>query len=480
MVRSILLLLAIPLTADAGLLRRWGLQETANAPVLIAGRVLSVQRNQRDADASRRWSSEVWATTAEIDVLRSYTHAGETIAANRIRVHFLGYGPSGPLSSPPAADLPRLESGQVLIFPLLENANPASEPWRLIGDSGEYLTIPTAATLPESQGPPATARLFLLREIANSLSRGVPLDVAAAGRYIASQDLAGGQDLTGELMPLLEPEIGEDRQGWAEVATNILAGEGIPRPIIAELLSKAQPVSGQAQPDDLRYRKSLLLAQAALRKLGASSDTDTLLIKTLIAEAPLHAWGSGATLAEYANNPVATETLGQALRADVPGSSWIASGFVRGGNRDVLPDALVRALKVADRPGADGTDLQGAAGLLRDYGSDRDLEKLAALVQKYQTRDKRFYSVLWQYATEAGNPREARVLAVVLRDRRVAYKSPDGPVRYCDFAVGVLERAVGQHFGTGAVTQSGRDQAVEMALSWLGSQGMLRSQGISK
>ncbi len=470
MVRSILLLLAIPLTADAGLLRRWGLQETANAPVLIAGRVLSVQRNQRDADASRRWSSEVWATTAEIDVLRSYTHAGETIAANRIRVRFLGYGPSGPpCCSPPAADLPRLESGQVLIFPLLENANPASEPWRLIGDSGEYLTIPTAATLPESQGPPATARLFLLREIANSLGRGEPLDVAAAGRYIASQDLAGGQDLTGELMPLLEPVIAEDRQRWAEVATNILAGEGIPRPIIAELLS------GNPQPADLRYRKSLLLAQAALRKLGASSDTDTLLIKTLIAEAPLHAWGSGATLAEYANNPVATETLRQALRADLPGSSWIAFGFVRGGHRDVLPDALVRALKVADRPGADGTDLQGAAGLLRDYGSDRDLDKLAALVQKYQTRNKRFYSVLWQYATEAGNPREARVLAVVLRDRSLLYELPNyGPVRYCDFAVGVLERAVGQHFGTGAVTQSGRDQAVEMALSWL------RSQGISK
>jgi hypothetical protein len=44
----------------------------------------------------------------------------------------------------------------------------------------------------------------------------------------------------------------------------------------------------------------------------------------------------------------------------------------------MLPEALARALKVADRPDGDPGDLQGAAALLRDYGSDQDLKQLAA------------------------------------------------------------------------------------------------------
>jgi hypothetical protein len=85
------------------------------------------------------------------------------------------------------------------------------------------------------------------------------------------------------------------------------------------------------------------------------------------------------------------------------------------------------------------------------------------LVRKYQTRDEKYYRVLWQYATEAGNPREARVLAVVLQDRRIVFKE----TRCCDFAVGVLEKAVRQNFGSGATTIKERDNALSQALSSL-------------
>lgn len=131
-------------------------------------------------------------------------------------------------------------------------------------------------------------------------------------------------------------------------------------------------------------------------------------------------------------------------------------------------DALARALRVADRPVSDYNDLQGAAALLRDYGSDQDLKQLAGLVRKYQTQDQEFYRRLWQFATYDGNPREARVLAVVLRDRRIAF----GEMRYCDLAVGVLEKAVGQTFGSGGTTLKERDDALSRALAWLRSQGI--------
>ena len=58
--------------------------------------------------------------------------------------------------------------------------------------------------------------------------------------------------------------------------------------------------------------------------------------------------------------------------------------------------------------------------------------------------------------------------AVVLSDRRAAYDN----IRYCDFAVGVLERAVGQQFGSNGKTEKERDDAVTRALAWLKSHGV--------
>jgi hypothetical protein len=153
-------------------------------------------------------------------------------------------------------------------------------------------------------------------------------------------------------------------------------------------------------------RESLFLAEAAVRKLRASPEREDLLIKMWIDEAPLHAWGSANSLIEFATTPLTTEMLRSALQNDVVGSSFIALTLVRHGNQSILAPALERALKVVDRPGTqDYKDLQGAAALLRDYGSDEQLNQFAAIVKKYQTMDKQYYGVLWQYASKAGNPR---------------------------------------------------------------------------
>jgi hypothetical protein len=456
-----LLLMGFARCLDAGFVKFWQLKETAAAPVLVVGRVVGVQQNERvvEGSPSPQLNTETWAMTAEIEVLRSHTASGEPVAANRLKVHFLAYGPSVTRfvnGYPPP--LPHIEPGQVLILPLQENKNPVSEVWRLMAESGVSLTIPSRAEFPDSRPSPATARLFLVREIGNMLSRGTGSELAAIARYLGGQN----DDVTGELMPTLEPAIGTDRQRWADVATSLLAAQGIPRPSVADL------ISGKTESKDSPLRGSLFLAQAALRKLGASPEADTPLIKAWIREAQWNAWGSANSLIEYAANPVTIETLQSALQNGLSGSSYIALVLVRNGNRAILPDALTRALKVADRPDADSTDLQGAAALLRDYGTDQQLKQLADLVRKYQAQDRKFYGVLWQYATESGNPREARVLAVVLGDRRIV----SGETRYCDFALGVLERAVGQHFGTGGKTVQQRDDAVSKALAWLKSQGL--------
>jgi len=455
----LVVLAAIPAGVEGGPIQFWQLKEAAAAPLLVVGRVLSVQKGEPVPEGSMPWTAETLAMTAEIQVLRSYPDAMEPAVPERLRVRFFAYGPSVTQfvnGYPPP--LPSLEPGRVLILPLQENKHPSLEPWQLIADSGVSLTIPARAEMQESEHPPASARVFLLREVANALDSGTPAEVSAVAGYLDKQE----EDLTGELMALIGPAIGDDRDRWAEVATNLLAAEGIPRPSVADLLS------GKAELKKWPGRQNVSLAQAALEKLKASRDTDTLLIKTWIAEAPLHAWGSANSLLEYSDNAVTNETLRRALRDDVAGTSYIAWTLARNGDHDILADALARALKVVDRPDAEFSDLQGAAALLEEFGNNEQLTQLANVVRKYQTQDEKFYSLLWQDATGNDNPRSARVLAVVLRDRRIVF----GEFRYCDLAVGALERAIGQKFGAGADTQQERDAAVSGALAWLASQGI--------
>ena len=457
---SLLLLLPLPLSLHAGFIKEWQLKETASAPVLVTGRILGVHRNERVPEDQLSWKAETWSMTADVEVLRSFTASGMPLGSHQIQVHFLAYGPSVTQfvnGYPPP--LPDIKSGEVRILPLRENSNPASEPWQLMADSGVDITIPVRADAESEPAPlPPTARAFFIREFANTLSRGTPGEVAALSSYLSRK----WEDLSGELMPLLEAVIGDNRQQWAEVAASLHAARGIPRPTVAELFAAKPETPPKAGP----LQGNLPLLQAALRKLQPSPETDDLLIRTWIANAPFNAWGSANSLVEYADSPVTTETLRQALRNDLRGSSYIAMVLANHGNKAIVPDAVARAFRVTDDPaglGADFNEVQGAAALLRDHGSDQDLTRLAALVRKYQTLDAKYYGVLWQYAIESDNLHEVRVLAVVLADRRIA----SGTMRYCDYALGEFDRLTKEQFDIAAASIPERDAVISRALAWI-------------
>jgi hypothetical protein len=123
------------------------------------------------------------------------------------------------------------------------------------------------------------------------------------------------------------------------------------------------------------------------------------------------------------------------------------------------------ALAGRDRlPAVDYADVQGAIELLQGFGNDQQRRQLADAVAKCQIRDREYYQVLWRFATESNNPLEARVLAVVLRDRTI-FAGLD--IRVCDYAVGLLEQAVGQQFASAGKTLAERDEAVSRAMAWL-------------
>jgi hypothetical protein len=216
-------------------LKEWQVKETASAPVLVTGRILAVHRNERVPDDQLSWKAETWSMMADVEVLRSFTASAMPLASRQIRVHFLAYGPSATAfvcCSPPP--LPYIQPGEIRILPLQENTHPASEPWQLTADSGVDITIPVRADGESEPAPPASARAFLIQEFANTLSRGTPGEIAALSGYLSRK----GEDLSGELMPLLDPAIGDNRQQWAEIAASLHAARGIPRPTMAELFSE--------------------------------------------------------------------------------------------------------------------------------------------------------------------------------------------------------------------------------------------------
>jgi hypothetical protein len=266
-----------------------------------------------------------------------------------------------------------------------------------------------------------------------------------AGRYLRTEP----GNTARELLPLVESLVAKDDQDrWLDIATGLMTGGGTPRPTFAELRDPNAKIDWA------------LIARTATQRLGDPAEADTRIIEKLLADAPINAWGAAMSLIEFGDRPVLIERLRQAVRNDVEGTSYIAWTLARNGHRAFLDDALARALRVCGRPGSNYTDLQGAAALLRDFGSDRQLDQLASLVRKYQTEDRTFYSVLWQYSTESDNPREVRVLSVVLNDRTQSH----GELRVCDFALGLLERATGEHFSAGTFS---KHAAIARARVWL-------------
>ena len=447
--------LAIPFVARASGIKVWQIKEAAAAPLIVTARVVSIEQYDRVPDGALPRKGETWEMTADVEVLRAFPNPERQLVGSQLRIRYLTYGPgiSGGNGSPPAV----FEPGQVMIFPLQQNANPLSEPSRLIGDHGYGLAIPALPGMIEANDPPASGRAFVLGEIANSLANGTSRDVAAVSNYLRDQFDNPAPDL----MPLLRVAIGGNRERWAQVATGILSAQGIPHPGVAELMG---------EKTDSAWRGSLFLARAALQQLKASPETDRLLIHTWIVNAPVNDWGAGNSLLEYGDNPATTETLRKALSDDAAGSSYLAWTLVRRGHQAVLPDALARALQVVDRlPAVDYGDVEGAVELLLDFGSDQQLRQLAGVVAKYQLQNREHYQILWRFATDFNNPREGRVVAVVLRDRD-PFSGLD--MRVCDYAVGLLERAVGQKFATGGKTLNERDEAVSRAMAWLAINGL--------
>jgi hypothetical protein len=404
------------LKASLNTQRIWKLSEIADAPVLLVGRVVSLDRQLGPHFTGNPKSSASEQTmTAEVEVLRFSQRAmpGDAVPPQRLKIRFIGV--DGPVFFMPK-ELPSLEPGQVLLLPLRSKSNESSEPWELIGAEGYGMTMRVAASMQEPALASDDPRDFIIREVVNSFGHGDPIAINTAASLVMRQ----ADYLEPELTSQLQNSIGSNAAQWAQVLGNLLlsfpnvsltindiqAGKTVPDETMIGVAPVTKLAMEMAARRAARFQGGPL-AQVALSHLPGNA-AETMVWRALLSDLPgladepyhpLFAYNSSQPmgqavhyLSRYRNDPAFIEAVSIALRGDQPGSSALASNLVYEGQRACLPEALDRALKVIHRP----TDSDVFAGirLIVAEGSEQQRRQYLAVVQEFKATNPDYAAFL--------------------------------------------------------------------------------------
>lgn len=437
-------------TAHAGFIKSWSIGQLEQAPVLAVCAVEDVAKRGTVPAGTVRWSGSYQWHEATLRVERVHSNLPlAPVPGDRIIVRYVGFGDSLPGGISGSPIWPVFEKGQRAVFPL-SPPKERSGRWSLIAEEGINVTVPAIEREWRTADAPPTPREFIVTELINALANGSPGEQFAASAYMR-------ESFPPEAQRLLDAAIGNDDERWLAVAASIVSSLGIPRPSLAQVMSGANV-------KDLVRGPILVLLAHALQK-GAKREWPDRLITKLVDDAPVHAWGSATTLVQFKDSAVLIDRLRDALSRDQNGAVTIAWYLVRNEQRSVLPQALVAAQKLVMNPGpVNMSELQAASGLIRDYGDDAQFGALVVTLRRLKTADVEQYRKLFGSAAYSQNKREIQLAAVLIDDTREGFP----PMRYCDIAVGVLQRLSGQDFGVVQnMTRPDWDHAISRARDWL-------------
>lgn len=421
------------------------------APVLVTGRVTAIEHGPLLRVPSLSTNRDLIESTAVVEVLRSRSISEGLLAPEphqTIRIRFYSHpnGGGGVMFGP---SLPSIELDELHVFPL----RASNGLWRLSRDRGSQLTVRATAESLNQPNDIKDSRDYLLTEIAGVLAQGTAAEVVDIARSLQSFLSGTAAETTPEIYAQLDAAVGDDLERWASIAV---------------LYSFGQPIFTDSATGKVIMPEPRIVERATQR-LSRSPQGQLLLATALLDSMPLFPGRRGPVL-DVASEPTLIAGLREGLNEDVPGSSTLAYALVQAGQTELLSEALARALRIADQPKSRNSDITAAGKTVRDFGDEAHLRAYAALVRKYQSEDPKFYGSLWQHATGPDTRASAYVLAVVLEDRRVAFRG----IRRCDLAVGYLERATGEDFGSDPEgPMPARDQAIKRAFAWLRTHGIV-------
>ncbi len=386
----------------------WALSELADAPILAVGRVVSLSMQLPHFTGDPKTSAPGQTMSAEVQVLRFFRRdaTSGTPPPEELQVRFLGR--DGPDFGFCPQELPKLEPGQVLLLPLRSQMKGSSEPWQLAGVEGYGMTMRVAGEMGEPAVTGSDARSFIVRELVNSLSHGDPMARYSAASRVATE----GDYLEPDLTSQLKSSLGNDTGGWARVLGGILLNYPHQPVSMSDVLAVRTGAEGK------RF-KGIPLAQLALARLPSTAQADTLVWQGILADLPafadepnhpLFSYESSFAmraavryLSRYHEDAGLLEKVKTALKEDSAGSSDIAGALIGQGQRELVPDALDRAMKVVRRPEA--SDVFPAIMLILEEGSDEQRRQFADVIGQFRSINPDYAAFLQLKLNQTPSPR---------------------------------------------------------------------------
>ncbi len=474
-----LLLLAISSgnRARAGYIHEWTFHELAQkSDVLATAQVISVTTLGPDEKASPGYPQ--LKRRATVRVLRAVASRGQAVpaAGQELTVEFksFDYARIHVFINTMPGEMPDLAPGEICVFPLRRPAQDAQAraggEWRILEGSGINLLTPALVQEPPKPAPsPGTSAGFdfLRWELAGVFAHGNDEQILQATERYYFAYWVGGSPLLNSF-DLIEQNV-HDEERWLSVAASglIASAQSTPRVPLRKLLSRPIQSSKWSEGERLEAR---ILAHVSKENIEARLAQAVLRI-SVTPDGKQNSGASVLLLSDLADQPQVRPAFEAGLKREDQG--WIyATNWMSDKHNPLADVALAWAMqhlsdKVLSQP-------WNYCPIIRRWGSPRDIEALAARIERARLSNATAYKSLlnastsedWSGRGQRQKPLPPSVWSHVLDDTS-EYQADAPGWRWCDQAAVEIGRAANLGFSIRRGSQlTKRDQAVAKARAW--------------
>lgn len=432
--------------ASARHMKSWSPQELVDeSDAIVVGEVERITEGER-IPKDAEWRLPVVMMRARVRVLRSTpSDAPHTPdAGSTIVVTYKNLTGTGAMNIMPV----RLAEGDRYAFPLTF-PGPRQADWRLIGDEdyGGLLTPCVRAATQEG----LEGEAFLIHEYIGTLAFGDLRSLARAARCLREYPrLAGGQVDAQTLERIhdgLADRLDEGDDRWLDIAAAVHCSFGTPKPA-----TMAELVDGGAGRGDVA-----LMATLALSHVDREGVHERLIEAIIggLGEFRGNAWNTVRD--NYADHPLTTRLLVEALEADQPGTVGLAEYLIRSASTvdgkwepDLVASAeyplyapaeasarrwMVRPQGEMDANRYDA-DMRRAVLFLQLHGGDDAYGVAMAALRDAKANDPERFHILGQWLIDDDAPRAIAAWRLCIDDAELLRST-----------VSAMMRATGERFG---------------------------------
>lgn len=431
--------------AQARPVRLWQMSDlAAKSDVIVVGEITQITEVAKIGAKDNRWNTPLLQMKATVRALRAAGH-GTTAAPAKgalIAIPFKRVDWEAGSPAPDGPMYPDLRAGEVWAFPLRRPADGKPGEWELIDEEDVGLLVPCARETTGGVGTGELGAPSLIAELAGAFVHGDDATLVRAAKYLRNFPWVPQEDTIPRLGDAIAAQLPRGDARWLTIAVFSQCASGIPHPTVAEMLA------GGGE----EFQGGPRLAALALAKTDRRGLEERFLREVLrcASASSTTLWGAGGVLVSgYLHDPRMHRLLAEELRADKWEAVALAANLLRpaSGASEAEREALLKETLPAARrlltrerrppPGIynwEGNvlrpEFEAAVRVIRDYGSQEDVDWLVTEFRRAQAEDRERYRSIWIGIRSDTTPRMVPFLRIVKDDQGMFAAGR----RYCDDA----------------------------------------------